>query len=110
MPCNPEGMHILCGEALVRSRLLLFRSTYSFEAVRPAAPTRRSLSVQATNSKGGLPIPRDGESFKNSILQPRIKALLVDAAGTLISPSEPVAEVCLRRRPFASYYRTLINY
>ena len=27
--------------------------------------------------------------------RPRIKALLVDAAGTLISPSEPVAEVTL---------------
>jgi hypothetical protein len=35
---------------------------------------------------------------QDQLLQPKVKALLVDAAGTLLSPSEPAAEV--RRKEF----------
>lgn len=34
------------------------------------------------------------KTFLEEILQPNFKALLVDAAGTLLLPSEPAAEVC----------------
>lgn len=37
--------------------------------------------------------PTRNQSPIDSLLQPKVKALLVDAAGTLLSPSEPAAEV-----------------
>jgi hypothetical protein len=39
----------------------------------------------------------------DQLLQPKIKALLVDAAGTLLSPSEPAAEVSILK--YLSHFR-----
>jgi len=39
------------------------------------------------------------------LLQPKVEALLVDAAGTLLSPSEPAAEVRSKEIHFPRLWR-----
>lgn len=59
---------------------------------------RRSDRSSNTQSVGN-PIPTQkplANKRWDQLLQPKVKALLVDAAGTLLSPSEPAAEVYLR--------------
>ena len=41
-------------------------------------------------------VSQPGTTWKDAFLRPNFKALLVDAAGTLLSPSEPAAHVYLR--------------
>jgi hypothetical protein len=65
-----------------------------------AAPWQAGAGRPAERSFAALPleVARDEAAFFGDLPQPRFRGLTLDAAGTLLSPSEPAAEVlaCLQ--------------
>jgi REG-2-like HAD superfamily hydrolase len=59
------------------------------------APNRGERQLERLSNNKSVE-PTQNQTLDNQLLQPKVKALLVDAAGTLLSPSEPAAEVYLR--------------
>ena len=65
-----------------------------------AAPWQAGAGRPAERTFAALPleVARDEAAFFGDLPQPRFRGLTLDAAGTLLSPSEPAAEVlaCLQ--------------
>lgn len=76
-------------KSVLRSRV------YSSDEIMKASQERRLGRDQVAWSSVAA-----GSSFD----RPRIKALLIDAAGTLITPSEPIAKVLTPQRPFPALH------
>ena len=94
-------MHLLrYGQAkcVTKTSQFFSRSVHTSEASRPSVVSGPFLDTTKTVTLGRSESSKEKPSTCDP-LQPRIKALLVDAAGTLISPSEPVAEVCAEDPP-----------
>ena len=60
-----------------------------------AAPWQAGAGRPAERTFAALPleVARDEAAFFGDLPQPRFRGLTLDAAGTLLSPSEPAAEV-----------------
>jgi hypothetical protein len=74
-------------------RLAALRSRAFTAAV--AAPWQAGGGRPSERTFAALPleVARDEAAFFGELPQPRFRGLLLDAAGTLLSPSEPAAEV-----------------
>lgn len=62
-------------------------------SLRHSADAPRAFSFLSHSSHGGSTVTEGADRDELAQLQPLHKALLLDAAGTLLSPSEPAAEV-----------------